>query len=63
VSCVCVEMPGPCRDESDGDDFLVQSDLNPHLYIYKDVNNSNLIMCGCGFGYGVRDIRWIWIIR
>jgi hypothetical protein len=31
--------------------------------IHADVDNLNPIVCGCGLGYGVSDIRRIWIIR
>jgi hypothetical protein len=31
--------------------------------IHVDVDNSNPIVCGRGLGYGVSDIRRIWIIR
>jgi hypothetical protein len=31
--------------------------------IHADVDNPNPIVCGCGLGYGVSDIRRIWIIR
>ena len=31
--------------------------------ICADVDNPNLIICGCGVGYGIGEIRWIWIIR
>jgi hypothetical protein len=31
--------------------------------IHADVDNPNPIVCGCGLGYGVSDIRHIWIIR
>jgi hypothetical protein len=33
------------------------------FYIHADVDNPNPIVCGCGLGYGVSDIRQIWIIR
>jgi hypothetical protein len=31
--------------------------------IHADVDNPNPIVCRCGIGYGVSDIRRIWIIR
>jgi hypothetical protein len=31
--------------------------------IHADVDNPNPIVCGWGLGYGVSDIRRIWIIR
>jgi hypothetical protein len=31
--------------------------------IHVDVDNPNLIVCGCRLVYGVSDIRRIWIIR
>jgi hypothetical protein len=59
------------RDESGVDNFRIRSDTiririmriwRKVFDIHADVDNPNLIMCECGLGYGVSDIRWIWII-
>jgi hypothetical protein len=31
--------------------------------IHADMDNPNLIIGGCGVGYGIGEIRRIWIIR
>jgi hypothetical protein len=70
---MCILAPnyfGDNRDESGVDNFRIRSDPNPNyadmekrFYIHADVDNPNPIVRGCGSGYGVSDIRWIWIIR
>jgi hypothetical protein len=42
------------------DNFRIRLDPNPN---YADVDNPNPIVCGWGLGYGVSDIRRIWIIQ
>jgi hypothetical protein len=59
-------------DESGVDNFRIRSDptririmrmWRRVFDIYADVDNPNPIVCGCRLGYGVSDIRRIWIIR
>jgi hypothetical protein len=56
-------------NESGVDNFRIQAEPNPYYVnmeksfdIHADVDNLNLIVCGCGLAYGVSDIRQIWII-
>jgi hypothetical protein len=67
-----VPLDAAGRDESGVDNFHIRSDpiririmriWRSVFDIHTDVDNPNPIVCGCGLGYGVSNIRRIWIIR
>jgi hypothetical protein len=56
------------RDESGADNFRIRSDPYPifadkekSFYMHVDMDNPDLIVCGCCVGYGISKIQQIWI--